>query len=140
MPLVVAPHAPWVLFRMASHVCLNPIPVGTKRGTQPNFCLPCDPNEYRFYTMPGFEFNPQKSTTNKANHGIDVREVQALWRDQGRLEVPARTEDEPRFLVIGTIGATHWVAVITYRGDRIRIISARRARPGEVCWYESESV
>lgn len=90
--------------------------------------------------MRGFEFNPQKSTTNRAKHGIDFREVQALWRDQGRLEVSARTEDEPRFLVIGTIGATHWAVVITYRGDRVRIISARRARPEGVRWYESESV
>ena len=66
--------------------------------------------------------------------------MQALWHDQGRFEVPARTEDEPRFLVIGTIGSTRWAVVITYRGDHIRIISARRARAEEVSWYESESV
>jgi uncharacterized protein len=66
--------------------------------------------------------------------------VQALWHDQRGLEVPARTEDEFRFLVIGSIGSTHWAVVITYRGDRIRIISARRARAEEVRWYEGESV
>jgi len=54
--------------------------------------------------------------------------------------VPARTEDEPRFLVIGAIGSTRWGVVITYRDDRIRIISARRARPEEVRWYEGERV
>ncbi len=90
--------------------------------------------------MPGFEFNPQKSVANQTKHGIDFVEIQALWEDQRRLEIPARTEDEPRFLVIGTIGSTRWAVVITYRGDRARIISARRARVEEVQWYEGEGV
>ena len=90
--------------------------------------------------MPGFEFDPEKSGANKRKHGIDFTEVQALWEDLRRLEVPARTEDEPRFLVIGAIGSTLWAVVITYRDDRIRIISARRARAEEVRWYEGEGV
>ncbi len=90
--------------------------------------------------MPDFEFDPRKSTANKGKHGIDFVEVQALWNDPRRLEVPARTEDEPRFLVIGKIRSTHWAVVITYRGDRVRIISARRARMEEVRWYEGERV
>jgi uncharacterized protein len=69
-------------------------------------------------------------------HGINFVSVQALWEDQGHVEVPARTEDEPRFLVIGRIGETHWSVVITYRGERVRIISARRARKEEVRLYE----
>jgi hypothetical protein len=90
--------------------------------------------------MPRYEFDPRKSIINKDKHGIDFREIQALWGDPRRLEVPARTEDEPRFLVIGTVGSTHWAVVITYRENRIRIISARRARPEEVRWYEGEGV
>jgi hypothetical protein len=86
--------------------------------------------------MSGFDFDPQKSALNKRKHGIDFREAQVLWNDPRRLEVPARTENEPRFLMIGTIEAMHWAVVITYRGDRIRIISARRAREEEVRWYE----
>jgi uncharacterized protein len=85
-----------------------------------------------------FEFDQLKSFTNKRKHGIDFHEVQALWSDPRRLEVPARTVDEPRFLLIGTIGTTHWSVVITHRGERIRIISARRARPEEVRWYEGQ--
>ena len=50
---------------------------------------------------------------------------------------PARTEDEPRSIVIGRIGGKHWSAVITYRGCDIRIISVRRSRVEEVTWYES---
>ena len=86
--------------------------------------------------MPEFEFDPRKSVANRAKHGIDFIEVQALWDDQRRLEVPARSEDEPRFLVIGTIAAKPWAAFITYRGERVRIISARRARVEEIQRYE----
>ena len=85
----------------------------------------------------GFEFDPQKSDRNLTNHGIDFVEAQQLWNDSNLLEIPARTEDEPRFIVIGQINAKHWSAVITYRGDDIRIISVRRSREEEVIWYES---
>lgn len=53
------------------------------------------------------------------------------------VEIPAKTEDEPRFVVIGLIGKKYWTAVITYRGYNIRIISVRRARKAEVTLYES---
>jgi uncharacterized protein len=46
------------------------------------------------------------------------------------------TVDEPRYSLIGRIGVKHWSAVITYRGENIRIISARRSRPEEVALYE----
>ena len=58
-----------------------------------------------------FEFDPGKSSANKAKHGIDFVEAQALWLDEALIEAPARTEDEPRFLVIGRIGGRHWSAV-----------------------------
>jgi uncharacterized DUF497 family protein len=69
--------------------------------------------------------------------GIDFAEAQVLWRDPMRVEVPARTVDEPRWLVIGQIGSKHWSAVITYRQQRVRIISVRRSRDEEVAIYES---
>ncbi len=51
--------------------------------------------------------------------------------------IPARTVDEPRYLVVGMIMDTAWAGIITYRGDRIRIISVRRARKEEIEIYES---
>jgi len=84
-----------------------------------------------------FEFDKQKSRSNKEKHGIDFAEAQLLWHDISRVEVPARTNDEPRTLVIGTINKKHWTVVITYRDIKIRIISARRSRPEEVQMYES---
>ena len=84
-----------------------------------------------------FEFDPAKSASNLEKHGIDFTAVQELWQDDMRAEIPARTVDEPRWLVIGQIAATHWSAVVTYRGQRVRIISARRSRKEEVELYES---
>ncbi len=84
-----------------------------------------------------FEFDPAKSASNREKHGIDFEEAQQLWADPDLLEVPAVSVDEPRFLMIGRIGDRIWAAVATWREDRIRIISVRRARPMEIEHYES---
>jgi len=84
-----------------------------------------------------FEFDAAKSESNRVKHGIDFVEAQRLWDDPMLLEIEAKTEDEPRYLVIGRMAAKHWSAVITYRGTHIRLISVRRARTEEVVLYES---
>ena len=84
-----------------------------------------------------FEFDPHKSRSNREKHGIDFDHAQELWLDEDRLEIPARTTDEPRWLVIGKIKEKHWSAVITYRNETARIISVRRSRDEEVELYES---
>jgi len=84
-----------------------------------------------------FEFDEHKSKANKAKHGIDFVEAQALWDDVDLLEIPARTEDEQRSLVMGRIGVKFWSAIVTLRDERIRIISVRRSRKEERDLYES---
>jgi len=83
------------------------------------------------------EFDPNKSLLHFEKHGIDFIQAQAIWEDEDYVEIPARVMDEPRWLVIGKIGDRHWSAVITYRGENIRIISVRRSRDEEVELYES---
>ena len=83
-----------------------------------------------------FEFDDPKSHANAKKHGIGFIQAQELWSDPHLIEIPAMTVDEPRFLVIGRIGAKHWSAVITYRSENIRLISVRRSRPEEVALYE----
>ena len=85
-----------------------------------------------------FEFDLNKSAHNKVKHGIDFHEVQELWDDTNILEIPVITSDEPRVLVIGKLFGKHWSAIITYRGENIRIISVRRSRKEEVALYEGE--
>ena len=87
--------------------------------------------------MLSFEFDSQKSQANLKKHGIDFVEAQLLWLDPYLLEIPAKTIDEHRYLMIGKILEKHWSAVITYRNESIRIISVRRARTEEVEIYES---
>ena len=84
-----------------------------------------------------FEFDTKKSEINKKKHGINFIEAQALWEDPDLIEIPAKTKDEPRFLVVGRISEEHWSGVITYRGEKIRIISVRQSRQEEVDIYES---
>jgi len=83
-----------------------------------------------------FEFDESKSRKNREKHGIDFVEAQILWLDTMLIEIPGRTEDEPRYLVVGRIADIYWSAVITYREDRIRIISVRRSRREEIEIYE----
>ena len=84
-----------------------------------------------------FEYDPDKSRSNKQKNGIDFDEIQNLWNDPRRLEIPARSLDELRHLIIGKIRKKHWSTVVTYRHGNIRLISARRSREEEVKLYES---
>lgn len=87
-----------------------------------------------------FEYDPDKSAENKRKHGIDFEEAQALWADFALVEIPARVTDEPRWVMIGKIRQKHWSAVVTRRGDNVRIISVRRSREEEVTIYESQGI
>lgn len=83
-----------------------------------------------------FEFDPRKSEANQRKHGIDFNQAKRLWDDPAVVQIPARTADEPRFLMIGRLQGKHWSAVITDRSSVIRLISVRRSRPEEVQLYE----
>lgn len=87
-----------------------------------------------------FEFDPAKSAENKRKHGLDFEEAHALWADSALVEIPARVADEPRWVLIGRIDQKHWSAVITRRGDNVRLISVRRSREEEVAIYESQDI
>ncbi|KFD40954.1 toxin [Peptococcaceae bacterium SCADC1_2_3] len=84
-----------------------------------------------------FEFDLKKSEGNRQKHGINFYEAQELWDDPDFIEIPVKTSDETRFLVIGKVSGKHWSGIITYRAEKIRIISVRRSRKEEVDIYES---
>ena len=87
--------------------------------------------------MHSFEYDNKKSISNLKKHGIDFVAAQELWLDPEIVEVQAKSENEPRFLIIARIANKHWSAVITHRGSAIRIISVRHSRKTEVELYES---
>ena len=84
-----------------------------------------------------FEYDLQKSELNKIKHGIDFEEAKALWRDENSYEFNTKAAEEKRFLVVGEINKVLWTAVITYRGESVRIISVRRSRFKEVEEYDN---
>lgn len=87
-----------------------------------------------------FEYNKNKSDSNKLKHGIDFEEAQNIWNDDFAFEIKSKNSiDEDRFLVIGKLENKVYTVIITYRGEKIRIISVRRARKKEEELYESIS-
>lgn len=83
-----------------------------------------------------FEFDPVKSATNDAKHGINFHRAEELWSDLDALVIPARSEIEKRRMLIARLGGKLWAAIFMERGDSIRIISVRRARENEEAIYE----
>ena len=84
-----------------------------------------------------FELDPRKSAANQQKHGIDFVAAQQLWSDPGAISFPARSDDEERFALLAKLQRRVWVAFYTLRANRIRLISVRKARPGEIKLYES---
>lgn len=85
-----------------------------------------------------FEFDENKSTANKAKHGIDFIEAQKLWEDEAGIVLDARSEDEKRYALVSKLEGKAWVTIFTLRGEAVRLISVRRARKEEVKLYEQE--
>ena len=86
-----------------------------------------------------FEWDPDKSVSNEAKHGIDFSSAKSLWENEGRIEIHAPYPLEDRAVLIARYKGILWAAVYTLRGDAIRIISVRRARKREVNLYEKEN-
>ena len=84
-----------------------------------------------------FEYDINKSNSNKIKHGIDFEEAKELWQDDRMVEILTPFEDEKRYINIGKIKNKFYSVITTIRGDKIRIISARRSRTKEIEIYES---
>ncbi len=84
-----------------------------------------------------FEFDRNKSKAIKEKHRINFVEAQKLWDDPDRFEIPTKYINEPRCVLIGKIENKCWTAVSTYRDNKTRLISVRRARKNEKEIYES---
>ena len=78
--------------------------------------------------MDELEFDGAKRQASLEKHGINFVAAQELWKDPYLLEIRAKSEGEPRFVLIGMIGEKHWSAVVTYREGRIRLISVKQYR------------
>lgn len=89
--------------------------------------------------IPEFEYDPSKSRANAEKHGLDFESAKALWLDGRAIETETEGLPEPRFLRIGVIDGVFWTAICTWREQRVRLISARRARMKERLAYEAQN-
>ena len=91
-----------------------------------------------YYTMM-FEWDETKNLRNIENHGIDFVRAKEIWGGEV-LEIPSTQSEhgEERVLSIGVIGPEEWIitVVFVWRGDKRRLISARRARNYERKIYQ----
>ena len=90
-----------------------------------------------------FEWDPKKAKANLKKHGVSFEEAStAFWDDHALvIDDPDHSLDEERFVLLGLSSDVRLVTVVhCFRGedDVIRIISARRATPGEQTSYESQ--
>lgn len=78
-----------------------------------------------------FEWDPVKAKANIARHGVSFDDAQAVFADTQAVESLDETTDEERWLLLGRAGSDVLMVVYTERGDRVRIISARKASKRE---------
>lgn len=79
----------------------------------------------------GFEWDEDKASLNLAKHGVSFEEALTVFRSVTIEKSDARDVD--RIITIGFSSSARILTVVTTEtvGDRIRIISARKATPAE---------
>lgn len=92
---------------------------------------------HRLYTCSvAFEWDAKKSQQNIRKHGVRFTEAIDVLSDEMALTTEQEIDGEQRFITVGIDGRGHVLAVaFTYRGENIRIISARRATSNETEQY-----
>jgi hypothetical protein len=87
-----------------------------------------------------FEWDHGKAAANLRKHGVQFADAVPVLEDELAVTVAEETDDEQRWVTVGrdSLGRI-LVVVYTWRGERVRIISARRATANERRWYEERA-
>lgn len=84
-----------------------------------------------------YEWDERKAESNRRKHGVDFADAVSVFGDELALTIPDHDGEEPRFLTMGSdLMGRVLVVAYTWRGDRIRLISARKATVHERRQYE----
>jgi uncharacterized DUF497 family protein len=85
------------------------------------------------------EFDPDKARANLKKHGVSFAHAEQALRDPMALTIEdPDAEDEQRFVTLGSDAVGRILVVVhTKRGERTRLISARKASPGEARAYHA---
>ena len=89
--------------------------------------------------MSMFEWDGSKAKQNEAKHAVCFADTFGVFEDPNALTLDQTVGREERFVTIGLDGFGRLLVVVyTWRGEKIRIISARKAMRSEVRQYESQ--
>ena len=87
-----------------------------------------------------FEWDEKKADQNIRKHSVSFEEAATVFGDPFSITIcdPLHSKDEDRFVILGMSNKNRLLVVVhTERGDKIRIISARKATKKEKRQYES---
>jgi uncharacterized protein len=88
--------------------------------------------------MASFQWDRRKALINQKKHGVSFAEAVTALEDEYALTIEDENSDERRFSTLGKDSTGKLLVVVyTYRGETIRIISARRATSQEHKYYEA---
>jgi hypothetical protein len=79
-----------------------------------------------------YEWDTAKNTINRAKHGIGFEALSSFeWDTAGVTGRSRHTDGEARFAAVGKLDGKLFTVIHTWREDRMRIISLRRANKAE---------
>jgi uncharacterized DUF497 family protein len=84
-----------------------------------------------------FEWDSKKALSNLKKHDVDFADAVSIFDDINAITIEDAYDQEERFVTMGMdCFARVLVAVYTWRGDSVRIISVRKATKKEHKQYE----
>lgn len=85
------------------------------------------------------EWDARKATANLTKHGVDFADAATVLHDNYALTIRDDFSDEDRYVTIGVDAFGRLLVVVyTWRGERVRIISARKATSREIRRYKGD--
>lgn len=86
-----------------------------------------------------YQWDKNKAKSNLQKHGIEFADAVSVFSDDLAITIPDNRFDEDRFVTIGMDAFGKILVVIfTWRGEEIRLISARLAERRERKQYEED--
>ena len=83
------------------------------------------------------EWDSRKAAANLSKHGVDFADAATMVYDDQAITIPEERSGEERFVTIGMDALGRILVVVyTWRDERLRLISARKATPRERRQYE----
>ena len=86
-----------------------------------------------------YEWDPKKASSNLRKYQVDFADAVGVFSDPLAITIQDDDSEEERFVTIGTDFLLRVVVVVyTWREERIRMISARKASSSERKIYEKQ--